>query len=104
MSTDMSVTCRDCSQPFTFTSAEQAFLASRALENAPTRCPACRAQRRASRGASSGGERHMFSASCATCGNEALVPFQPSADRPVYCSDCFKQRGASTVGYSRRAK
>ncbi|MBR5294970.1 MAG: zinc-binding protein, partial [Clostridia bacterium] len=23
------------------------------------------------------------------CGKEAKVPFQPTSDRPVYCSDCF---------------
>jgi CxxC-x17-CxxC domain-containing protein len=26
---------------------------------------------------------------CAECGNEAMVPFRPRGDRPVYCSDCF---------------
>ena len=102
MSTDTTVKCRDCGQAFIFTSAEQDFFASRGLENPPTRCPGCRAQRRAARGAPSGGDREMFSATCATCGKEALVPFQPSADKPVYCSDCFKHRGASTVSYSRR--
>ena len=26
---------------------------------------------------------------CAQCGKEAKVPFQPSNDRPVYCSECY---------------
>ena len=30
-----------------------------------------------------------FIATCAMCGGEARVPFQPKTDRPVYCSDCF---------------
>src|SRR5439155_1357650 len=35
------------------------------------------------------GSREMFSATCASCGREAQVPFRPSGARPVYCSDCF---------------
>jgi len=31
----------------------------------------------------------MFTTTCANCGKEAKVPFQPSNDRPVYCSECF---------------
>ena len=30
----------------------------------------------------------MFTTVCANCGKEAKVPFQPSDDRPVYCSEC----------------
>ena len=26
---------------------------------------------------------------CAACGGEAKVPFEPKSDRPVYCSECF---------------
>ncbi|MBR4950557.1 MAG: zinc-binding protein, partial [Clostridia bacterium] len=26
------------------------------------------------------------------CGCEAKIPFQPSDDRPVYCSDCFAKK------------
>ena len=29
---------------------------------------------------------------CAECGMECQVPFKPSADRPVYCKDCFSKR------------
>ena len=35
------------------------------------------------------GERQMYTATCASCGCEAKVPFQPRDDRPVYCSECF---------------
>jgi len=31
----------------------------------------------------------MFVTTCANCGKEAKVPFQPNSDRPVYCSECF---------------
>ena len=34
--------------------------------------------------------RQMFSATCADCGKEAQLPFQPTGARPVYCSDCFQ--------------
>ncbi len=40
------------------------------------------------------GPRQMFQAVCANCGKTCEVPFRPSGERPVYCSDCFdKQRG-----------
>jgi CxxC-x17-CxxC domain-containing protein len=101
---DQILSCRDCGQAFTFTVGEQEFFASRGFDNSPTRCPDCRAARKAERGGSSYGsgggyerrEREMFSAVCSQCGKEALVPFQPRGDKPVYCSDCFSaQRGAS---------
>jgi CxxC-x17-CxxC domain-containing protein len=108
MSADTTLTCRDCGQAFTFTSGEQDFYAARGYTE-PGRCPDCRAQRKADRdsggsgGYSSGGyggggraAREMFSATCSSCGKEAQVPFQPSGDKPVYCSDCFQQRGGGS--------
>ena len=110
MSAETTLTCRDCGRAFTFTSGEQEFYASRGFSE-PTRCPDCRAQRKADRqsgssyggysssggGYSSGGRgpREMFTATCSGCGREAQVPFQPRGDKPVYCSDCFEQRGGS---------
>ena len=103
---DKILVCRDCGQPFTFTAGEQEFYASRGLMNEPGRCPECRAARRSSPGAGGrygggygGGERQMFSATCSNCGKEALVPFQPRTDRPVYCSDCFEQVRATRPSY-----
>jgi CxxC-x17-CxxC domain-containing protein len=106
MSADTTLTCRDCGQAFTFTSGEQDFYASRGYSE-PGRCADCRAARKADGGGSrgsyssygsgggggGGGAREMFSATCSSCGKEAQVPFQPSGDKPVYCSDCFQQRG-----------
>lgn len=37
-------------------------------------------------------ERSYTKAVCAECGNECEVPFKPSADRPVYCKECFSKR------------
>ena len=31
----------------------------------------------------------LHAAVCAECGGQALVPFLPRNDRPVYCSNCF---------------
>ncbi len=107
MSADTTLTCRDCGQAFTFTSGEQEFYASRGLNNPPSRCPDCRAARKAERGGGSsygggrGGPREMFSATCAACGREARVPFQPTGEKPVYCSDCFQQRSAHAGGRER---
>jgi len=97
--TDKTLTCRECGASFVFTAGEQEFYASKGFTNEPARCPSCRAAR--GRGGNGAGgerrERQMYSAVCANCGKEALVPFLPRGDRPVYCSDCFEQqRGGST--------
>jgi CxxC-x17-CxxC domain-containing protein len=101
MSVDTTLTCRDCGQAFTFSSGEQDFYAARGYSE-PSRCADCREQRKAERESggysSSRGPREMFSATCSSCGKEAQVPFQPSGDKPVYCSECFQQRGGSSRG------
>ncbi len=39
-------------------------------------------------------EMPMCDAVCAKCGKNCKVPFKPTGDKPVYCSDCFgNQRG-----------
>lgn len=37
-----------------------------------------------------GGRPEMFSTVCDNCGKDCEVPFKPSQDKPVYCSDCFR--------------
>jgi CxxC-x17-CxxC domain-containing protein len=37
------------------------------------------------------GPREMHKATCADCGQETEVPFQPSGDRPVYCRECYQK-------------
>jgi len=37
-------------------------------------------------------ERTYTQAICAECNRECEIPFKPSGDRPVYCSDCFSKR------------
>ena len=102
MYTDETLTCVDCSTPFTFSASEQEFYASKGFANKPSRCPDCRAARKAQRGGgggySGGGgygarpQREMFQATCSSCGKIAEVPFQPRGDKPVYCRDCFTSR------------
>lgn len=89
MTQDKILTCKDCGAEFIFTASEQDFYAEKGFTNEPQRCKPCRYARK------NGGNapREMFTATCASCGREARVPFQPRDDRPVYCSDCFsKQR------------
>ena len=112
---DKTITCRDCGIDFSFTAGEQEFYAQKGFTNEPTRCPSCRQQRKAGGGRSGGygsrdsygggygsrdsygsGPREMHSATCASCGREAQVPFVPRGDKPVYCSDCFQQQRQSS--------
>jgi CxxC-x17-CxxC domain-containing protein len=39
----------------------------------------------------------MHTATCASCGKDAQVPFVPRGDKPVYCSDCFQQQRRSSA-------
>jgi CxxC-x17-CxxC domain-containing protein len=114
---DKTIACRDCGTDFVFTAGEQEFYAQKGFTNEPTRCPACRQQRKASGGgrsggygdrdsygsrsggggySSGGGAREMHTTTCASCGKEAQVPFVPRGDKPVYCSDCFQQQRRSS--------
>jgi CxxC-x17-CxxC domain-containing protein len=101
--TDKTLTCSDCGAPFTFTAGEQEFHASKGFTNEPRRCPDCRASRRQERQGGYGGRREMFTATCASCGNEARVPFEPRGDKPVYCSDCFGSRAGGRPNYGSSA-
>ncbi len=68
---DKILVCKECGNEFTFTAGEQEFYAERGFQNEPQR------------------PREYFTATCAACGGEARVPFEPKSDRPVYCSECF---------------
>ena len=119
---DKTLTCRDCGTNFTFTEGEQDFYGQKGYSD-PSRCPDCRAAKKASRndgygssygnggygssgGYSSGGygggyarsERTMTKVVCANCGKDTEVPFVPRGDKPVYCSDCYTQVGGGRSG------
>ena len=42
------------------------------------------------------GDKKMFSAICADCGNSCEVPFKPSPDKKVFCSKCFSKGGPTS--------
>ncbi len=53
-------------------------------------------ERRGGGGDRRGGSRddrpmQKFAATCAECGKHCEVPFRPSGDKPVLCSDCFSR-------------
>ena len=94
--TDKSLDCVDCGASFIFSASEQDFYATKGFTNEPKRCPECRASNKQRRGGygsrdsfSSGRQKEMHPAVCATCGKDTQVPFKPRRDRPVYCSDCY---------------
>ncbi|MDR3565679.1 MAG: zinc-ribbon domain containing protein [Negativicutes bacterium] len=93
MNQDKNLTCRECGADFVFTASEQDFFAEKGFTNEPGRCPECRAARKQQGGFGRGSRqpREMHPAVCAACGKDTQVPFRPSGDRPVYCSDCFSQ-------------
>ena len=83
---DKTLVCKECGKEFVFTAGEQEFYAEKGFQNEPQRCRECRmARKNAARP-----PRQHFTATCARCGGEAVVPFEPSPDRAVYCDDCFK--------------
>ena len=88
---DKTLVCKDCGNEFVFTAGEQAFYAEKGFQNEPQRCKACRdAKKNAARA-----PREMVETVCANCGKVARVPFQPSTDRPVLCSECFAAKRAN---------
>ncbi len=104
--TDKNLTCSDCGATFTFSASEQELFAQRGYSHEPKRCAACRETRKSQRpggfsgsGSTGGGgggfgdrpRREMFEAVCASCGQKAMVPFQPRGNKPVYCSDCYRK-------------
>ncbi len=82
---DKTLTCKECGNEFVFTAGEQEFYAAKGFQNEPQRCKACRdAKKNAAKA-----PREMFETTCARCGGVARVPFNPSSDKPVLCSECF---------------
>jgi CxxC-x17-CxxC domain-containing protein len=107
MAGDISLTCSDCGQDFTFTAADQAFFQERGYST-PKRCKNCRQAKKQDQGGS--GYRSAPATGtpviCSGCGQPTTVPFEPRGDRPVFCRDCYQARkgsggGAAGAGASR---
>ncbi len=92
---DRTLSCRDCGEDFLFSAGEQRFFSEKGLTNTPLRCPTCRQV--AKRARTDGGPREYHAAVCNACGNQAMVPFAPRSDRPVYCSTCFDKVRAGLI-------
>ena len=97
--TDKTLTCSDCGATFTFSASEQELFVQRGYTHEPRRCAACRETRKSQRPGDTGSgggpgdrpRREMFEAVCASCGQKAMVPFQPRGNKPVYCGDCYRK-------------
>ncbi len=92
---DRTLVCEDCNEEWIFSADEQQFFNERGYQT-PKRCKPCRQKRKMSRTDSSYGgfrERKLYDVTCAECGNETQVPFEPKGDRPVYCRDCYQTQG-----------
>lgn len=80
---------KECEVPFRPTSGK------------PIYCSNCFESKRGSDSERGGGrnferprfeEKQMFDAKCDECGNSCQVPFRPSGDKPIYCSNCFGEK------------
>lgn len=85
---DTRIVCRDCETEFVFSASDQQDFKKRGFRE-PTRCPACHERRNSRRKHSRGGATVAHTAPCSICGKEALLPFKPIDDKPVYCTECF---------------
>ncbi|MCQ2462571.1 MAG: zinc-ribbon domain-containing protein [Clostridia bacterium] len=84
---DKTLICKDCGKEFIFSAGEQEFYAEKGLQNEPQRCKECRMARKNA----AKSEREYFTATCAGCGGEAKVPFQPTEGRAVCCGAWFAE-------------
>ena len=46
----------------------------------------------------------LHDAVCDECGKDCRVPFKPSGEKPVYCSDCFEKKGGRDSNRARGRK
>lgn len=116
---DMTLTCGQCGQEFTFSAGEQRAYAQKGQPR-PSQCAFCRAAHMMAGGGrgpsgNRGGrsdpgehaahrEQSMYAAVCSQCGKRTTVPFEPRGDRPVYCSDCYQDQRRTSGGYSGGAR
>lgn len=79
---------RDCEVPFKPTGDKPIFCADcfRRKRSAEPRRP-----RTQDYGRFSSSDKRMHKAVCDRCGKECEVPFKPTSDKPIYCSQCFNR-------------
>ena len=49
-------------------------------------------------------DRESTTVTCADCGDQCTVPFVPRSNKPVYCSDCFRQYKPDDSGSDRPSR
>lgn len=61
-----------------------------------------RASSRRSFGGRDSGRPTLHDVVCDECGKDCQVPFRPSGDKPIYCSECFERKGGRDNSRSNR--
>ena len=59
---------------------------------------------RRDRGRDRSSRHEMHSAICDKCGKDCEVPFKPTQGKPIYCSDCFKDKSREAGSRSESRK
>jgi CxxC-x17-CxxC domain-containing protein len=96
---DKVLKCVDCGGEFIFTAGEQLFFRDKQFKNEPKRCKSCKSKRLAVLGNPTAQGRSLdypkvaVRTACSQCGKEVTVPFGPTQGRPVFCRECFNQKG-----------
>ena len=49
-------------------------------------------------------DREETTVTCADCGDQCTIPFVPRSNKPVYCSDCFRQNKPDDSGRDRPSR
>jgi CxxC-x17-CxxC domain-containing protein len=98
---DAALICRDCGRVFAFTDDERHEFAGMGRFHAPSRCAACRAERKSRQAESRTPvvaprfrelQQVRSTVICSSCGASTVVPFAARPGRSMYCSACFQRR------------
>ena len=81
---DRDLTCGGCGVRFVFSAGEQQFFHEKGFTHEPKRCRQCKIKQSAT-----GKPVVDTHVKCSECGQETIVPFKPSQNRPVLCRACF---------------
>ena len=49
------------------------------------------------------GRPRMHDVECSKCGKQCQVPFRPTGERPVFCSECFRSEGETRSSFRPRS-
>ena len=110
------VTCADCGNectvPFVPRTNKPVYCSDCFRENKPRDSGNDRYSRddrgsrysRDDRGSRNDSRDESTTVTCADCGNECTVPFVPRTNKPVYCSDCFRENKPRDSGNDRYSR